>query len=213
VAWHVALLRPDRVRGVVALSVPWRPRGSAPPVAVMRDRFGEAFYMVYFQQLGPADAELARDPRLTFRKTLYSAAGESPGTPWLVPAGGGLLDAFADPAELPGWLTEADIGYFAGQFTASGFSGGLNWYRNLDRNWELTSAWHGAPITPPALFIAGERDGVIAGPGARKAIDRMAESVPGLRGTVLLPGCGHWTQQERPAEVNEALISFADGAR
>ena len=119
----------------------------------------------------------------------------------------------SDPAELPGWLTEADIGYFAGQFAASGFTGGLNWYRNLDRNWELTSAWHGAPVTPPALFIAGERDGVIAGPGARKAIDRMAESVPGLRGTVLLPGCGHWTQQERPAEVNEALISFADGAR
>jgi len=213
VAWHVALLRPDRVRGVAALSVPWRPRGSAPPVAVMRERFGEAFYMVYFQQLGPADAELARDPRLTFRKTLYSASGDSQGPPWLVPAGGGLLDAFADPAELPGWLTEADIGYFAGQFTASGFTGGLNWYRNLDRNWELTSAWHGAPITPPALFIAGERDGVIAGPGARTAIDRMAESVPGLRGTVLLPGCGHWTQQERPDEVSEALISFADGAR
>ena len=109
--------------------------------------------------------------------------------------------------------TEADIDFFAGQFTASGFTGGLNWYRNLDRNWELTSTWHDAQVTPPALFIAGERDGVIAGPGARKAIDRMPASVPGLRGTVLLPGCGHWTQQERPAEVNEALISFADGAR
>ena len=199
VAWHTALLRPDRVRGVVALSVPWRPRGSAPPVAVMRDRFGEAFYMVYFQQLGPADAELARDPRLTFRKTLFSAAGDEPGgrRGWC-PPGGGLLDAFADPAELPGWLTEADIDFFAGQFTASGFTGGLNWYRNLDRNWELTSAWHGAPVTPPALFIAGDRDGVIAGPAPARRSTGWRSPCPACAAPCCCPAAGTGPSRNGP---------------
>jgi pimeloyl-ACP methyl ester carboxylesterase len=107
---------------------------------------------------------------------------------------------------LPAWLTEADIDVYAGEFQRTGFRGGLNWYRNLDRTWELMAAWRGARVTVPALFIAGDRDPVIA--RTRAAMEAMSATVPGLTRTVLLPGCGHWTQQERPAAVNEALLAF-----
>jgi hypothetical protein len=114
-----------------------------------------------------------------------------------------------DPETLPAWLGEADIDFYTGEFARTGFRGGLNWYRNLDRTWELMAAWRGARITVPALFVAGDRDPVIL--RNRAAMDGLAETVPGLRERVLLPGAGHWTQQERPAEVNDALITFLAG--
>jgi pimeloyl-ACP methyl ester carboxylesterase len=211
VAWHAALLRPDRVRGVIGLSVPYRPRGSTPPIAAMRARIGDGFYMVYFQQPGVADAELASDLPGTFRKILFSASGDGPRGLPLVPPGGGFLDICVEPAVLPGWLTGHDISVFADDYRTAGFTGPLNWYRNLDRNWELTAAWHGAPVTVPALYLAGERDLVVNFPGTREMLPRMREHVPLLAGAVLLPGCGHWTQQERPAEVSEAIIGFLGG--
>jgi pimeloyl-ACP methyl ester carboxylesterase len=158
-----------------------------------------------------ADAELAGDLPGTFRKILFSASGDGPGGLPIVPPGGGFLDICAEPAVLPGWLTGHDISVFAADYTTSGFTGPLNWYRNLDRNWELTAAWHGAPVTVPALYLAGERDLVVNIPGTREMLPRMREYVPRLTGAVLLPGCGHWTQQERPAEVSEAIISFLGG--
>ena len=94
------------------------------------------------------------------------------------------------------------------EFAHAGFTGGLNWYRNIDRNWELTAPWQGAVVQPPALYVTGDRDLVVGFPGARDLIDRLQTFVPGLTRTVVLPGCGHWTQQERPAEVNAALIEF-----
>ena len=211
VAWHAALLRPDRLRGVIGLSVPYRPRGSTAPIAAMRARLGDGFYMVYFQQPGVADAELASDLPGTFRKILFSASGDGPRGLPLVPPGGGFLDICVEPAVLPGWLTGHDISVFADDYETAGFTGPLNWYRNLDRNWGLTAAWHGAPVTVPALYLAGERDLVVNIPGTREMLPRMREYVPMLRDAVLLPGCGHWTQQERPAEVSEAIIGFLGG--
>ncbi|HEX3589333.1 MAG TPA: alpha/beta hydrolase [Pseudonocardiaceae bacterium] len=208
VAWHCALLRPDRVRAVAAMSAPYRPRGGRVPTEAMRAGIGDGFYMLYFQTPGVAEDELDRDPGRTLRMLLYSASGDGPQRPPMVPPGGGFLDMLAEPDELPGWLTEADLAEFTKDYQRTGFTGGLNWYRNLDRNWELTSAWHHAKITTPALFLAGELDLVINGPGTRQYLTRMAEHVPNLRRTVLLPGCGHWTQQERPAEVNAALVEF-----
>lgn len=208
VAWHAALLRPGRVRGVIGLSVPYRPRGSTPPLAVMRRLFGEGFYMAYFQQPGIADEELSRDVPATFRKILYGASGEAPPLAPVVPPGGGFLDVCPEPAALPGWLTEGDIGVFAAEFAAAGFTGPLNWYRNVDRNWELTAAWHHAPVTVPALFVAGDHDFVVSQPGPADVVSRMRQAVPQLRGAILLPGCGHWTQQERPREVSRAMIGF-----
>jgi pimeloyl-ACP methyl ester carboxylesterase len=208
VAWHAALLRPDRVRGVIGLSVPYRPRGSTPPLQVMRGLLGEGFYMVYFQEPGRADEELARDLPATFRRVLYSASGTAPRLAPVVPPGGGFLDVCPDPAVLPGWLTESDIGVYASEFGTAGFTGPLNWYRNLDRNWELTAPWHHAPVTVPGLFVAGDRDFVISQPSPDEVVARMRQSVPRLRSAILLPGCGHWTQQERPEEISAAMIDF-----
>jgi pimeloyl-ACP methyl ester carboxylesterase len=206
VAWHTGLFRPDRVRGVIALSVAYRPRGSAAPIATLRSLLGESFYMVYFQEPGVADAELSRNPEATFRTVLYSLSGDAPPMT-LIPAGGGFLDAGSQPASLPDWLTEDDIGAYVQQYAQSGFTGPLNWYRNLDRNWELTSAWRHAPVQVPALFIVGSKDPVVA----FIPVDGLADSVPKLTESIILPGCGHWTQQERPAEVSDAMIAFLRG--
>jgi epoxide hydrolase A/B len=211
VAWHTALLRPDLVSGVVGLSVPHRPRSSRPPVATMRETFGERFYMVYFQRPSVPEEELERDLTDTFRRVLYSASGEAAAVGGItphVPEGGGFLDACPEPDRLPGWLTADDIAAYAAEFASAGFTGPLNWYRNLDPNWELTAAWHGAPVTPPALYIAGDRDLVVAPPQTKELIAGMRDFVPNLRDPIWLPGCGHWTQQERPAETNAAILGF-----
>ncbi|KJK57282.1 alpha/beta hydrolase [Saccharothrix sp. ST-888] len=211
VAWTSALFRPDLVRGVVGLSVPPAPRNPALPTAVLRHLFGEAYYMLYFQQLGVPEAELQRDLRTTFRKVLGGRTElGSQGVP-LVPEGGGFLDIFESPERLPGWLTEGDLDFYAAEFEQNGFARPLNWYRNLDRSWGLTAAWQGARILPPALLVAGERDVVVANPATREGLGRLTELAPNLRETVWLPDTGHWTQQERPKEVNEALIDFLAG--
>ena len=128
-----------------------------------------------------------------------------------LPEGGGFLDLMPEPVPLPAWLPEADLAVMADAYRRTGFRGGLNYYRNLDRNWELLAAWQGALIQQPALFIAGTRDPVIAGPMGRNALDALPQTVPGLRRTVMLEGAGHWIQQERPDEVNAALIEFLAG--
>jgi len=180
----------------------------------MRSVLGEGFYMAYFQEPGVADAELARDVRATIRRLLYSASGDAPqeGEPRqpVVPPGAGILDILAEPAALPGWLTEADIDFYVTEFERTGFTGGLNWYRTIDLSWELMATWQGARLAPPALYIAGDRDLVVNFPGMKQLLPALGTVVSNLRRTVMLPGCGHWTQQERPAEVSSALIEFLD---
>ncbi|WP_039932905.1 alpha/beta fold hydrolase [Streptomyces viridochromogenes] len=213
VAWHTALLRPDVVRGVAGLSVPPPFRGGQPPLATMRERFGGRFYWNYFEQPGVAEAEFSADTRATLRKLLYSASGDAPGAGRPEQAlvddleRGWLADA-PDPEVLPEWLTEEDLDTLTESY-AQGFTGALNWYRNLDRNWELTAPWQGAVVSPPALYVYGDRDLVPAFPGTPELIEELPELMPNLRRKPLvLPGCGHWTQQERPTEVNEALLDF-----
>jgi pimeloyl-ACP methyl ester carboxylesterase len=122
--------------------------------------------------------------------------------------GGGLFLQNREPPPLPDWLTEADVDFYTAEFTRTGFRGGLNWYRNIDRNWELLAPFAGMPVTAPALYIAGDRDPVVRFPGMDRLIPSLAHFVPQLRGTKMLPECGHWTQQERPQEVNAAMINF-----
>jgi pimeloyl-ACP methyl ester carboxylesterase len=212
VAWSTALLRPDRVRGVIGLSVPYTPRGSSRPIEALRALFTDRFYVCYFQQPGVADAELARDPRDSLRRLLCAASGEGTmgGLP-VVPEGGGFLDLCPEPAKLPSWLTEDDIDVFAADFAESGFTRPLNWYRNMDRTWELTAAWRHARVTVPAGFLSGDRDLVVAFSGGKALLDGLRGAVPDLREARLLPGCGHWTQQERPEEVSAAMIDFIAG--
>jgi len=217
VAWNAALLRPDRFRGVVALSVPFLPRGRTRPTSAMPAMDQSLFYQLYFQTPGPAEAELARDPRDTIRRLMYSGSGDAPAeadntfgdlAPGMIPRSGGFLTRTVDPAELPAWLTETDIDFFAGEFGRTGFRGGLNWYRNIDRTWELMAPFAGLRVEVPALYVAGDRDLVLKYPGMDRLISNLTKYVPELRKTVMLPGCGHWTQQERAPEVNAEIVGF-----
>jgi len=206
-AWHGALLHPERFPAVAALSVPYTPRPPAPPTQLMKRLFQDRFfYMLYFQEPGLAEAELEADVRRSMRLMLYDASGDAPRSAWQAqrPKDAKLLDEMRDPERLPPWLTEADIDYYTAEFERTGFRGGLNRYRNMDRDWEQSAHLAGATVQQPALFVAGERDGVLRFTGT----DAMKASVPNLRNVVILPACGHWTQQERPAEVNSALIEF-----
>ena len=224
VAWQAARLRPDRFRAVASLSVPLRPRGPVRPTSVMPQTADAQFYQLYFQQPGVAEAELERDPRATVRNMLYGGSGEgaaairaaaasSGASPNLgmVPKGGGFLRGSGAPATLPAWLSEADIDFYAGEFKRSGFRGPLNYYRNIDRNWELTAAFADVKVTVPALYVAGDRDMVVSFPGTDQLLANLKQFVPALRNIQMLSGCGHWTQQERPSEVSAAIIDFVRG--
>jgi pimeloyl-ACP methyl ester carboxylesterase len=215
VAWHAALLRPDRFRAVIALSFPYLQRSPVAPTLVMPRRKDAVFYPLYFQEPGVAEAELERDVRQTFLKVLggWSLAGgsreRSAGDPvGMVRRDGGYLTDRLTLATLPNWLTEADLDFYVREFERTGFRGGLNWYRNIDRNWELLAPFEGAKVTVPALYMAGDRDLALAFQGMDRVVANLANNVPQLRGKVILPGCGHWTQQERASEVNAAMIDF-----
>ena len=219
IAWQAARLRPDRFHAAVILSVPYRPRGPAPPTSLMPQTAEAQFYQLYFQQPGVTEAEFERDPRLTLRAMLFGGSGEgmaatrSNGTPsermlsaGMVQRSGGMLPTGTVPS--PSWLSEADLDFYAGEFSRSGFRGPLNYYRNVDRNWEQLAAFDGVKVTVPTLYIAGDQDVVTKFPGAAEQIANMKQSVPLLRNTIMLPGCGHWTQQERPEQVNAAMLEF-----
>ena len=217
VAWHAALLRPDRFRGVIGLSVPFTPRRPARPTSMMPQTEDALFYQLYFQSPGIAEAEFERDVRLSIRSLLYSGSGDAPRREnrggareevGLVPRRGGFLSRLMNPASLPPWITEADVNFYVSEFTRTGFRGPLNWYRNIDRNWELLAPMAAATVAVPALYIAGDRDLVLAFRGMDQIIASLSKFVPRLQGTVVLPGCGHWTQQERAREVTKAMIDF-----
>ena len=214
VAWHAALLRPDVFPAVVAMSVPFRQRGAAPPLRLLREAGLNTHYWLYYQQVGIADAEYDRDPRATLRRRMYANSGDrpsnSPSTRILQP-GKEALYGLIDPEHFPAWLTEADLDYMTAEFARTGFRGGLNYYRNLDRNWELLAPWAGAVIRQRALFIAGTRDQTIDSVAGKAEMEAMKTTVPNLERRVMIQGAGHYTQQERPQQVNEALIQFLRG--
>jgi pimeloyl-ACP methyl ester carboxylesterase len=168
------------------------------------------FYQLYFQTPGVAEAELERDVRLSMRKILTSgfsrsADGDGIG---MVRRGQGFLDAMTPPPELPPWLTPADLDAFVNAFAHSGFAGGLNWYRNVDRNWALMAPFTHRPVEVPALFMVGDCDLVYRLPGMAKSVANLSDCVPKLTETIILPGCGHWIQAERAAEVTGAMLRF-----
>jgi pimeloyl-ACP methyl ester carboxylesterase len=109
---------------------------------------------------------------------------------------------------LPEWISDADLACFSEAYRHSGFRGGLNWYRNIDRNWELTAPWQDAQIHQPSLFIAGSKDAVITGLIGAKRVKELERVLPHLKRKLIIEGAGHWIQQERPDEVNAALIAF-----
>ena len=210
VAWHCSLLRPDIFHAIALLSVPYLPRGATHPAQAMQAIAGEEnFYQLYFQEPGRAEAELEADPRRAMAMLLYSLSGDArPEEQWKFrfPKSMKFIDTGVVPKQLPPWLSEADLDFFAGEVKRAGFRGGLNWYRNTERNWELTPFLDGAKLRQPALFLAGSEDCV--GKMLPGRFQMAGAFTPNLKKQMIIPGAGHWIQQERPAEVNQLLIEF-----
>jgi pimeloyl-ACP methyl ester carboxylesterase len=190
VAWQLAVLHPERVSAVAGLSVPFVPRAPAAPIPIMRRHLGEDFYIVWLQQPGVADAALAADVRRTLTTSRQWTAQ------WAEEDG---------PArKRPPWLSESELEVYVDAFERTGFTGGLNWYRNIDRNWELTEAVAERRVQAPAMFLTGELDPVRRFMPA----EAMTGWVLDMRSEVVVPGAGHWVQQQAPEEVNAALLDF-----
>ena len=207
VAWHAAMFRPDIFSAVAGLSVPPPSRGRALPLASLRASGITNFYWQYFQEPGVAEAEFERDVALSMR-TLLGRGFSDPSASLFIEEGKGFLGEARADRPLPDWLSEADLAFFSEAYRKSGFRGGLNWYRNIDRNWELTAPWQGAQIHQPSLFIAGSKDSVITGIMGGKRVAEMERVLPNLKRKLIIEGAGHWIQQERASEVNAALIAF-----
>jgi pimeloyl-ACP methyl ester carboxylesterase len=211
IVWNTAFTNPDRIRAVAGLSVPFAGAPLRPFTEIFREHFtsqGRFFYQEFFQEPGVAEAEAEANPRDFVARMMYSISGDVPeGNYWDKPLGATFLEGLPDPQPVP-WLTSADLDYYEGEFKASGFRGPLNRYRNHELDYEWLKAWQGQQLTQPCLFIGGSRDpattlfGAVADPVAM-----MRMFAPKVEGHVL-EGVGHWTQQERPDEVNALLIDW-----
>lgn len=210
ITYGTALFHPHRVTALAGLSVPHLGRGSMPSVELFRkiykDRF---FYQLYIQEPGVAEAELEADVRTALRKIYYSVSGERRKTP-VAPNPGrtGWLDGLPDPDPFPAWLSETDLDYCAEQFLRSGFRGPLNRYRNSERDFAELAPFDGKKIEQPAAFLAGSLDAVLSMIPGVDMVERMRDHFTDLRTVKILDGAGHWVQQERPEEVNAALLEF-----
>ncbi len=223
VAWYSALMRPTVFRAVAGLSVPVTPPigGLPEPMTVndlMRLEAGDDrdYYRLYFQEPGKAEAELEADIEASVRGFLYTISGDAVAngdraTPWdgHFPAGERAVDQLIVPDTLPPWLTDDDVAVYVEELRASGFRGGLNWYRNIDRLPGALAPWVGATIDQPSLYIGGSAD-LIAG-NTPEAIATMQGTLGDLRHCEVIEGAGHWIQQEHPEAVNAALIAFLAG--
>lgn len=216
IAWISALVRPDVFTAVAGLSVPFNPVGELKPSDAFRALGGDdEFYIEYFSHEGVAEAEIERDVRRWLSGFYFSISGDTPspgdgGPLWLIPHGHEISERFHFAATMPTWLTETDLDVYTAEFERTGLRGGLNRYRNVDRDWEDFQAYAGRVIEQPSLFIGGDKDGpTLLGAGA---IAEFPRTLPGLHASIILEGCGHWTQQERPDEVNAALVDFLAAA-
>lgn len=224
VAWCSALFRPDMFRGVAALSVPY----IEPVVGGLPDGFtfndamrmvaGEDrdYYRLFFQEPVVAEADLEADVRRSVLGLMYTLSGDAvangdldQGWDGHFPLGETFTEQLIVPESLPPWLTEADVEFYVDEVTRTGFRGGLNWYRNINQIPAALAPWVGATIEQPAFYMGGTTD-LIAG-NTPDAIAAMEAALPDLRHMELIEGAGHWLQQERPQEVNQALLAFLEG--
>jgi len=215
--WQTAVRHPDRVRGAIVLSVPYNPRRSTAPPSEQYARTAKEHFLHkhYFQEVGPADRELDGDPRGFLMRLFFALSGESDyiRTVWSRPSeGNGYLDVLPERSTHPSWLTSEEFEYFVAEFTRTGFTGGLNWYRAADVSWERSRPYDGATISVPTLFVVGEHDSVPDQRGA-DSVAVMREHLLDLRDLVVVPGAGHFVQMERTAEVNAAIVSFLESLR
>ena len=211
IVWNTAVLHPDAVRAVAGLSVPYLPAGDVMTLDLWEhlypDRF---FYQLYFRQEGAVEAEVAADYRTALRKIYYSLSGDAPQDEWLKrkPRGASLLDGLTDPEPFPAWMSEADLQVYVDAFQAGGFRGPINRYRAQALDFEELAPYRGRPVTQPACFIAGEKDAVRHFVPGGDLYAEPGAACTDFRGTTLIPGKGHWIQQEAPEATNLALERF-----
>ena len=216
IVYNSALIHPDRFTALATLSVPYTgvPRRSFDDV--IKEQFDDKnrfFYQAYFREPGRAEAVFDADPRNFLRRFYYIISGDAAraeiSAAFRKDAGAALLDGIPDPDPFPAWLSGPDLDYFTGEFERSGFFGPLSRYRNHTRDFAYLQQFKDRILAQPALFIAGDRDPAFNGFGAiSDPVAAMRAFVPNLEGAHVLEGCGHWTQQERPADVNARLIPW-----
>jgi pimeloyl-ACP methyl ester carboxylesterase len=210
--WELALRAPERVRAIVVCNNPYVGRSRRRPSETWAKMATRHFlHLDYFQRPGPADRELGARPREFLARVYYALSGDYHYLDiWQHPAeGNGYLDVLPQAPPLPWrWLSAEEFDVIADEFARTGFTGGLNWYRALDLNWELTEGLADAVVTVPAFFIYGERDCDMEGFSGMDPIAAMRARVPDLRQVAMIPGAGHLIQMESPAEVNSLLLRF-----
>lgn len=212
VAWTAVVLYPERFTHLIAFSVAYGLRGEKPILDQMRAAAGENFsYVLYFQEPGVAEAELDADPRAVFER--FFASHDQAREPAEITDpradAGGLLGRYGRPLERAAWLTAEDLDHYAETFGRTGFRGGLNYYRNFDRSWARTADVADSVVDVPVLFLAGEHDLVIGG-ASQEQLEAMMAPVTRDLTVKLIPGAGHWLQQEHPAVVNAAILEFLE---
>jgi pimeloyl-ACP methyl ester carboxylesterase len=214
IVWNTSLFFADKVRAVAGLSVPYTGRGPMPRIELFRNLYKDRFfYQIYFQKPGVAEQEFEADVRSSLRKIYYWASGEGR-MAGLQPAkapDAKFLDGLTDPDPLPAWLTRDDLDYYVGEFERSGFRGPLNRYRTSELDFAQQAEIANHRIGQPAAFIAGSLDPVLSFVPGVDLIALMRERVADLQLVRILDGAGHWVQQERPADVNAALLGFLRG--
>jgi pimeloyl-ACP methyl ester carboxylesterase len=212
VAQAAAMLRPDLFRGLVMLNTPVPPRGKVKPTVGLRAMArGKVFHHLYFQELGKPDRELSSDPRRTLSSIFYSISGSAVGTErWrlFIEPGEPILNAFTEPTILPSWLSSQALDYYVAEYSRTGFTGALNYYRCRDRNWEITAFLDGATVRQPSLFIGGAADPSIEPIEIRGIYEQLETYLLTLWKKVLLPGVGHSAAEESVDRVNELLVEF-----
>ena len=202
VAWHLALLEPERVTRLITLSVPFAGRARRPVIEILRELYAERFnYIVYFQEPGVAEQELNADIERTLRLFMQ----DQDVFLQKKPATAKLLEGASAPGALPAWCLREDFDVYVQTFAEHGFRGPLNWYRNFERNWQRTEFLAGRQVVQPTLFLIGDRDPV--GVFEAHTLKRMPEAVPDLEQHVLA-NCGHWIQNEQAQRVNALMLEF-----
>jgi len=211
--WQISLLFPEKVKAIIALSIPYGGRALARPTEHMKKVFGDRFfYILYFQKPGVAEEELDADIRNSLLRIFYSlsADGEEYYAQFVASDNPKPSEKYLDtttlPECMPDWFSDADLDYYESRYIDKGFRGVLNWYRCLDIYWERTEHLTGKKITQPVYFIAGQNDPTTH--MVRKAIDRLPAMTEDLRGVELINDCGHWISAEQPDLLNQRILEF-----
>ncbi|CAL0313128.1 unnamed protein product [Lupinus luteus] len=206
IGWYLSLLRPDRVKGFVALGVPYYPRSSTlKPLQTITKLYGDDTHVSQFQNPGRAERSFARYDCLTVMKKFVL-------TSWphfiVAPHGMEIVDFLPTPSVIPSWITEQELMFFADKFQESGFTGAFNYYRAMDLNWELLAPWEGSKITVPTKLIVGDKDFGFESGGVRDYVEGelFKSLVPNVE-VVIIDG-HHFIHQERAQQVSHQILSF-----